>query len=161
MISIIAAVAKNGVIGKSNELPWYIPEDLKHFKKLTLDKTVLMGKNTFESILKRLGKPLPNRKNVVVSKNPAFNAQGAEVYNSIEEALNAVKKDGEIMVCGGAQIFNQLIGRADKLYITEVHNEIDGDVFFPEIDKNIWKETEREDYPEFSFVTYIKKDDRE
>ena len=157
MISIIAAVSTNGVIGKRNELPWYIPEDLRHFKEMTKNKTVLMGKNTYESIIKRIGKPLPERKNIVVTKSPHFKpAPGVEVFNSLEDAIASVKTDEEIMVCGGGQIFEQLIDRADRLYITEVHQEIEGDVFFPEIDKKTFKEVSSEDHPGFSFVVYEK-----
>ena len=155
MLSLIAAVAKNGVIGAKNDLPWYLPEDLRHFKMLTTGKTVLMGRKTFESILKRLGKPLPNRKNVVVTRDAQYVAS-AEVclHHTVEEAL-AHHQNEEIMVAGGGEIFKQTIARADRLYITEVHREVDGDVYFPAIDPEVWKETEREDYEGYSFVRYV------
>src|SRR3989338_10690206 len=139
MLSLIAAVAKNGVIGAKNDLPWYLPEDLRHFKMLTTGKTVLMGRKTFESILKRLGKPLPNRKNVVVTRDAQYVAS-AEVclHHTVEEAL-AHHQNEEIMVAGGGEIFKQTIARADRLYITEVHREVDGDVYFPAIDPEVWK----------------------
>jgi dihydrofolate reductase len=155
IISIIAAVAKNGVIGSQNSLPWYIKEDLKHFKDITTGHTVLMGKNTYDSIVNRIGKPLPNRKNVVVSRQAEFQPiEGVFVYRSLEEALEALKNDGEVFVAGGGQIFNQLIDKADKLYLTEVHKEVDGDVLFPEVDLSKWKKIDREDHNEFSFVEY-------
>lgn len=155
MISLIAAVAENGVIGSKNSLPWYIPEDLKHFKELSTGKTVLMGRNTYDSVIARLGKPLPNRKNVVVSRNTGFKpAEGVEVYSSIDEALDGLKNAPEIIVMGGAQIYAQTIDKADKLFITEVHKSVDGDVKFPEINKNTWKEISREDHEGYSFVEY-------
>nr|AIA16111.1 Dihydrofolate reductase [uncultured bacterium]AIA16314.1 Dihydrofolate reductase [uncultured bacterium] len=155
MISFVAALAKNRVIGNHNAIPWYIKEDLKHFKDITTGHTVLMGKNTFDSIMNRLGKPLPNRKNVVVSRDENYKApEGVFVYKSLDEALEAIKDDGEIMVAGGGQIYSQLIEKADKLYLTEVDQEIDGEVFFPEWDKSKFKETSREDHEGFSFVTY-------
>ncbi|MBX4204604.1 MAG: dihydrofolate reductase [Candidatus Doudnabacteria bacterium] len=155
MISFVIGVAENRVIGSHNAIPWYIKEDLKHFKDITTGHTVLMGKNTFDSIINRIGKPLPNRKNVVVSRDPKFSPpEGVYVYHSLEDALQACKDDGEIMVAGGGQIYSQLMDKADKLYLTEVHKVIDGDVLFPEFDKSQWKEISREDHEEYSFVTY-------
>jgi dihydrofolate reductase len=155
MISIVAAVAKNGVIGKSGELPWYLPEDLKHFKKLTSDHTVVMGRKTYESIMNRLGKPLPNRKNIVITRTKNMHVHpGAFVYNDLDSAFKEYREDEEIMVIGGGEIYKQAFDQANKLYITEVHKEVEGDVTFPEIDKNIWKETFREDHDGFSFVEY-------
>ncbi|OGE73848.1 MAG: hypothetical protein A3I07_00590 [Candidatus Doudnabacteria bacterium RIFCSPLOWO2_02_FULL_42_9] len=152
---LIAAVAKNRVIGSHNALPWYIKEDLKHFKDKTVGKTVLMGKNTFDSIMNRIGKPLPERVNVVITRQTDWQAPtDVIVYHNIEDALNGLKDTPEVMVAGGGQIFNQLIDKADKLILTEVHKKVDGDVFFPEVDKNLWKEMEREDHEEFSFVEY-------
>jgi dihydrofolate reductase len=157
MISIVAAVAKNGVIGNKNELPWYIPEDLKHFKEITTGKTVLMGRNTYDSIIARNGKPLPNRKNVVVSRRTNLaTAEGVMLFPKLEEALEALA-DEEIIIMGGAQIYDQTIDKADKLFITEVHKNVEGDVKFPEIDKPKWKETSREDHEEFSFVEYSRR----
>ncbi len=184
MISLIAAVSKNGVIGKKNALPWYLPEDLKHFKKLTLGKTVLMGRKTFESILKQLGKPLPNRKNLVITRDakytqpltrpsatlsrgerdttsitsPSGRGRGegdVEIYTSVDDALRHHFNE-EMIVIGGGEIFRQTIDRATTLYITEVDQTIEGDVYFPRIDRSIWKETERENHDGYSFVTYIR-----
>ena len=155
MISLIAAVAENGVIGSKNALPWYIPEDLKHFKQITTGKTVLMGRNTYDSIIRRLGKPLPDRKSIVISKSSDLHvANGIKVYSDIGSAIESSKDEPEVMVIGGGQIYNQMIDYADRLYITEVHKQVEGDTMFPEIDKSIWSETSREDHQEFSFVTY-------
>jgi dihydrofolate reductase len=154
---LIAAVAKNGVIGSHNDLPWYIPEDLKHFKKETVGKVVLMGKNTFDSVMNRLKKPLPDRTNVVITRQMEWQApEGVIVYHGIDEALAALQDKDEVIVAGGGQIFEQLMPKADKLILTEVHKEVDGDVFFPKVDKTIWKEISREDHDEFSFVEYAK-----
>ena len=152
--SLIAAVAKNNCIGKNNKLPWNIPEDLEHFKKLTMGKTCIMGEATFESILSYLGKPLPGRKTVVLTLNKNYQApEGVRVFNDIDEAWEALK-DEDNFVCGGATIYRLTIGKVDTLYITHVHKEVDGDTFFPEINPNIWKEADREDHDKFSFITY-------
>jgi len=148
--SLIAAVAKN------NCIPWNIPEDFQYFKKTTLGKTCLMGQATFESILGYLGKPLPGRQTVVVTFDKNFQApEGVRILYSLDEALEKLK-DEDVFVCGGASIYRQTINKVDVLYITIVDQEPDGDVFFPEIDKTIWKETWREDHDGFSFVKYIK-----
>lgn len=157
MFSLIAAVAKNNCIGKNNKIPWNIPEDFQYFKKATLGKTCLMGQATFESILGYLGKPLPGRQNVVVTLNKNFQApKGVRVFYSLDDAWEKLKNE-DVFICGGASIYRQTINRADILYITWVDQEPNGDVFFPEIDKNIWKETWRENHDGFSFVKYIKK----
>jgi len=157
MIALVAAVSKNGVIGAKNDLPWYLPEDLKHFKMLTTGKTVLMGRKTFESIMNRLGKPLPNRKNVVVTRDQNYVVpDGVLVFNTVEDALNALKNE-EVMVAGGGEIFKQTVARADTLYITEVDREVEGDVYFPKINPARWKEIEREPHEGFSFVTYAHR----
>lgn len=155
--SLIAAVAENNCIGIKNKLPWNIPEDLDHFKKLTLGKTCLMGQATFESILGYLGKPLPGRKTVVVTLDTGYQApEGVRIFHSLDEIFEKLK-DEDVFVCGGASIYRQTIDRVDKLYITHVKKTVDGDVFFPEIDKSKWQETAREDHPEFSFVEYERK----
>jgi len=151
------AIAKNGVIGSSNDLPWYLPEDLKHFKKITSGKTVLMGRKTYDSIVKRLGKPLPQRVNVVVTRQENFPVPpGVLVFHSIDQALD-VLKDTEVYVIGGAQIFSETIGRAEKMYVTHVHKEYQGDVYFPKIDWNQWEKIEEEPHDEYTFATYIIK----
>nr|AIA17123.1 Dihydrofolate reductase [uncultured bacterium] len=156
-LTFVVAVAKNGVIGTHNTLPFYIPEDLKHFKKVTLGKTVLMGKNTYDSIFKRLGKPLPERINVVISHQNLQLPEGVLLFHSIDEALQELKDTEEIMVIGGGQIYTQMIDKADKLILTEVHHDVEGDVLFPPYDRTKWKEIAREDHEEFSFVEYERK----
>jgi dihydrofolate reductase len=153
-LALIAAVAQNNCIGKKGALPWYLPEDLKRFKKITTGKVVLMGRKTWESLPPKF-KPLPNRKNVVVSRQNVSVPAGVELYHTIDEALAAHLSE-EIMVIGGGEIYNQTMDRAETLYITEVHNVVEGDVFFPIIDKAVWEETEREEHEGFSFVTYQK-----
>lgn len=154
MINIIAAVAKNNVIGKGNDLPWNIPEDLKHFQTLTNGKTVLMGSNTFESIVKRLGRPLPNRNNVVVTTNKNYNVPvGVRVFYSLVEAKEKLKNE-EVWVIGGASIYKQMINFADKLYITHIDMTPEGDTFFPEINPAWWKKIEEEPHSGFNFTVY-------
>ncbi len=157
MFSLIAAVANNGCIGKGNRIPWNIPEDFQYFKKTTLGKTCLMGQATFESILDYLGKPLPGRKTVVLSRDSSFKAPAdVRIYNDLDKAWKALK-DEDVFICGGASIYKQTINRVDNLYITEVHMTPEGDVFFPEINKNIWREVWRESHGNFDFVKYTKK----
>ena len=154
--TLIAAVAKNNCIGIKNKIPWNIPEDFQYFKKTTLGKTCLMGQATFESILGYLGKPLPGRQTVVVTLDKNFTApEGVRIFYSLDEAFEKLK-DEDVFVCGGASIYRQTINRVDELYITLVKQSPDGDVFFPEIDKNIWKESWREDHDGFSSVKYTK-----
>ena len=160
MTSIIVAIAKNNVIGKSNDLPWYLPADLKHFKEITTGHTVVMGRKTFDSILARLGKPLPNRTNIVVTRDKTFESPGAIAVNSLEEVLN-FNDSQELFIIGGAEIYKQSLEKADRLYVTEVDAEIDGDTYFPVIDKNIWHETSRDTYAadeknpyDYAFVVY-------
>ena len=157
-IIFVVAVAKNGVIGSHNTLPFYIPEDLKHFKQVTEGKTVLMGKNTFDSIMNRLKKPLPNRRNVVITRNKDYKApEGVLVYNDIDTALTELAKDtDELMVGGGSQIYSQLLemDKVDKMIITEVAYEVDGDVMFPKVDWSKWKKVSEDPREDFSFVEY-------
>ena len=154
--SLIAAVAKNNCIGNKNKIPWNIPEDFQYFKKTTLGKTCLMGQATFESILGYLGKPFPGRQTVVVTLDKNYTApEGVRIFYSLDEAWEKLASE-DVFICGGASIYRQTINRADTLYITIVDQELDGDVFFPEIDKNIWKETWREDHDGYSFVKYTK-----
>jgi len=152
-ISLIAAVAENNVIGVKGALPWSIPEDMKRFKDLTMGKTVLMGQNTWESLPEKF-RPLPGRKNVVVSLLANYPVpEGVEMFNSLDEAF-AAHPNEEVMVMGGAMIYKQTLPLADNLYITHVHRSVEGDVTFPVIDPAIWKETSRENHDGFSFVTY-------
>lgn len=148
-IAIIVAAAKNRVIGFQNAMPWYLPEELAHFKRTTMAKPLVMGRNTFESI----GRPLPGRTNIVISRNPEFNHPGIKVAASLAEALKIADAqailDGakEIMVIGGGQIYEQAFPLADIVYLTEVDAEPEGDAWFPEINRNEWLEISRDTYP--------------
>lgn len=162
MLSLIVARAQNNVIGSNNNLPWYLPADLKHFKEVTLGKTVVMGRRTYESIVSRLGHGLPGRQNIVISRSSAAD-QSALFVSSLEAALDAATSD-EIFVIGGAQIYEQALPFADKLYITEVDATIPGDVFFPELDSSAWQEIAREEHSKnernpynFAFVELIRR----
>ena len=142
LISAIVAVAKNRVIGKDNQIPWYLPADLAWFKRTTLGHYVLMGRNCFQSI----GRPLPKRTNVVITRNPFFTADGVLVAHSVEEALNLAYDNGEqeVFIIGGGEIYRQTAHLWDKVYLTEVDTEPEGDVFFPELPPSEWRETWRE-----------------
>lgn len=162
MITIIAAIGKNYELGKNNDLIWHLPADLKRFKKVTSGHHILMGRNTFESI----GKPLPNRTTIIITRNNTYFKDGCLIASSIEEAIELAKNDDEIFIIGGAQIYKQAIENnlVQRLDITIVHENFDADVFFPVIDKAIWKEVAREDFKadeknkyDFSFVTYERK----
>ncbi len=142
LISLVVAVAANNAIGKNNQLLWHLPADLKHFKQITTGHTVFMGRKTFQSI----GKPLPNRRNIVISKSVKAIA-GCEVVPSMEEALLLADKNEEVMVIGGAEIYTLALPKANRIYLTKVHHEFEADTFFPEIDPNQWQETQHEDFP--------------
>ncbi len=159
IISIIAAVADNMIIGNNNSLPWNMPADLEYFKKNTLGKSVIMGAKTFESI----GKVLPNRKNIILSYDKNYKVEGCVIATSIEEALKDVGESEEVMIAGGASIYKQFLPLANKLYLTFIHHDFEGDAYFPEFDVNQWKEEKRIDneadeknpYP-YSFVILEK-----
>jgi len=160
MITIIAAIGKNRALGKDNDLIWHLPNDLKRFKQVTSGHDVIMGRKTFES----LGKPLPNRTNIIITRNGNFHAKGCIVVNSLEAAIKAAKADPNPYILGGAEIYDQAIKIADILDLTLVDAILDADAFFPKIDKDIWKETARQDFYadekhqyNYSFVTYKKK----
>ncbi len=141
--SLIVAVADNGVIGSNNQLPWRISADLKYFKRVTLGKPIIMGRLTYESI----GKPLPGRTNIVMTRDSAWQADGVERASDLEAALAIAKQIAndseleEVMIIGGATIYREALPRADRLYLTRVHTEVDGDAFFPELDLSEWLET--------------------
>jgi dihydrofolate reductase len=160
IVSIIVAMAENRVIGRDNDLIWHIPEDLKRFKTLTMGKPVIMGRKTFESIVARLGKPLPGRVNIVISrKNPQYT--GAITCQNLTEAMDQARKTGadEIFIIGGAQVYAQAISEnlADRLYVTSVAGQPEGDAFFPELNMKMWEETSREDHGVYSFVTFSRR----
>lgn len=139
-VSLIVAVAENGVIGRDNQLPWRLPADLKRFKALTLTHPVIMGRRTFESI----GFPLPGRRNLVLSRDPQYSAPGIEPFGSLTEALEATRQAEEVFVLGGAAVFEEAIGHADRIYLTRVHTEVEGDTRFPELDPRIWRQIDDE-----------------
>jgi dihydrofolate reductase len=144
LISIIAAVDQGGVIGKGNALPWRLPADLKWFKEKTLGKPLIMGRETCESI----GKPLPGRTNIVLSRSWKTAPAGFLVARSAEEALKLAEPASEVMIAGGAQVFAEFLPRSRRIYLTEVGHRFDGDTFFPALDRSKWVERYRESYPQ-------------
>ncbi len=153
IITLIAAVSENNVIGNHNDLPWYIPEDLKRFRALTDGKTIVMGKKTFDSIIARRGSPLPNRKNIVISRQrDLVLPEGVILIHDIQEALEL--PDEEIMIIGGGQIYKQFMPLADKLLLTHVKQTLEGDVTFPEINWSQWKKTFEDIHEGFTFADY-------
>ena len=165
-LSIIVAVANNNVIGRDNQLPWHMPADLKRFKQLTSGHHLIMGRRTFESV----GKPLPNRINVVVTRRHEYQPpDGVAVARSLDEAISKAEAAGdpEIFIGGGTEIFNQVLHRADRLYLTRIHGEPEGDTYFPEfddvsewqlVDSEHYEADERNPYP-YSFLTYERNRD--
>ena len=155
-LSVIVAMAANRVIGHENRLPWHLPADLQHFKATTLGKPVLMGRKTWESI----GRPLPGRTNIVITRDTAYVAEGCVVVHSLDEAIHAAGQAEEVMVIGGAELYRQALPQAERLYLTLVHGEFEGDIRFPEWQPDDWRETGRIDHgPDdknphaYSFVT--------
>lgn len=150
-VSAIVAMSENNCIGKDNDLPWHIPEDLKHFRRVTMGKPIIMGRKTFQSIVDRLGSPLPGRDNIVVSRGD-YRAEGAIVCADLggaiqtAEKLAAAKNLDEIIIGGGGEIFRLALPFTSRLYLTEVHMTVDGDAFFPELDESDWQETESRRY---------------
>lgn len=138
-ISAIVAMSENGVIGRDNTLPWRLPADLQHFKKITMGKPIIMGRKTYESI----GRPLPGRCNIVVTRDIHFQAPGCVVVNTIEAAFAAVPSGSdEVFIIGGAELYQAMLPRLQQLYVTVVHAVVQGDTYFPTIDKAIWQECE-------------------
>ncbi len=161
ILSIIVAAAENGVIGRDNGLVWHLSSDLKHFKAITQGHTVIMGRRTFESI----GRALPKRRNIVVSGNAAYQAEGCEMAASLEKALEMVQQEDEVFLIGGGRIYKEAWERADRLYLTVVHTNAEGDTFIPEVDPTLWKEVRRQDCEagerddfDYSFVDYVRND---
>lgn len=151
-VSLVVAVAENGVIGRNNTLPWHLPDDLRYFKRVTMGKPIIMGRKTFDSI----GRPLPGRHNIVITRDPAWQAEGVSVVHGLREAFQtaraavaedtahaSVDGDVEVMVIGGADIFALALPMADRLYLTEVKGAPAGDTYFPPIDPDDWREIER------------------
>ena len=139
IVSLLVAASENNVIGKDNQLPWHLPNDLKYFKNLTWGMPILMGRKTFDSI----GKPLPGRKSIVITRNNDWQHEGVDVVHSIEEAIQKAESYGvkEIFVIGGAEIFTTSLLTADRVYLTRIHQDFDGDVFFPEVSEKEWELT--------------------
>jgi len=157
-LTLVVAVAENGVIGRDGALPWRLPEDLKHFRRLTLGNTVLMGRKTFES----LGKPLEGRANWVLTRDPAFAPAGPQVFRDLDAAL-AQPPQGELLVIGGAELYRQTLPLASRLELTRVHAQIAGDTHFPDYPAAHWRETARVDYADderhahaYSFITLVR-----
>jgi dihydrofolate reductase len=141
MISLIWAMDENRVIGLHNQLPWRLPEDLKFFKRMTMGHPIAMGRKTYESI----GKPLPGRENIVITRDESYRPEGCVIMNSIDELMSyAAEKDDEVFVIGGAEIFKEVLPKADKLYLTMIHDQFEGDTFFPVFDIDKWELETRE-----------------
>jgi dihydrofolate reductase len=160
-IAMIAAMTKNRTIGFENDMPWHLPDDLKFFKSVTTGKPVIMGRRTFESIGNR---PLPNRQNLVISRQADYKPEGVEVFNSVDAALSNLSNVEEVVIMGGGQLYNMMLPEADKLYLTLINATINGDTYFPDWTKLAWNELERLHHPkderhayEFDFVTLERK----
>lgn len=159
-LSLIVAMDENRLIGNDNQLPWYMPADLRFFKATTMGKPVLMGRKTHQSI----GKPLPGRRNIVVTRDPDFSTEGCEIAHSIDAALDLCSGDEEVMLIGGASLYEQTLGRATRLYITQIHHRFDGDTWFPEFDSSDWRVEYRTDYDadhsnphDYSFIKFVRE----
>ena len=156
-LAIIVATDEQGLIGKENDLPWKLSADLQYFRRVTMGKPLIMGRNTHESI----GRALPGRKNIIVTKNNDYHVDGCVVVHSVEAALKEADQDLEVMVMGGASLYQQLLPQADKLYLTHVHASLEGDTWFPDWHKDEWHELSREDHLaddkndyDYSFVVF-------
>ncbi|MGL4744908.1 MAG: dihydrofolate reductase [Dermatophilaceae bacterium] len=152
-VTLIAAVARNGVIGAGNAMPWHLPEDFAYFKRMTMGHPLLMGRRTFDSI----GRVLPGRRTVVITRQPAWSHRGVETAHSVAEALTLAGPAGEVFVAGGGQVYAEAMPVAGRLLVTEVDLEPEGDVRFPEIDPAVWRETAREPRDGFAWVTYLRR----
>ena len=159
-LSIVVAMDDNNLIGKGNGLPWYLPADLTFFKKITTGHSILMGRKTYDSI----GKTLLNRRNIVITRNTDVSIPGCEVVDSIEKALSITQDEEEIMVIGGANLFEQLLPEVNKLYITRIEGEFEGETYFPHYDENDWLELSCESHqPDeinkhaYHFITFKRK----
>ncbi|WDF54120.1 dihydrofolate reductase [Mucilaginibacter sp. KACC 22063] len=141
IVSAIVAVSTNNAIGKNNQLLWHLPADLKHFKQITTGHTVIMGRKTFDSV----GKPLPNRRNIIVTRQ-TIQIEGCEVVSSVEAALALCASEDEVFIVGGAEIYRLAMPLTNRIYLTRVHKDFEADTFFPEIDENDWKITSQEDF---------------
>ncbi|WP_394206023.1 type 3 dihydrofolate reductase [Shewanella waksmanii] len=157
-IAMIAAMANNRVIGKDNQMPWHLPEDLKHFKAMTMAKPIVMGRKTYESI----GRPLPGRHNIVVSRQADLVIEGVSCVTSIEQAIEIAGNCEELIIMGGGQLYQMMLSRADKLYLTEIDLDVDGDTHFPVWDDGSWQKVSEESAIsasglQYSFINLVKK----
>ncbi|MEO1924531.1 MAG: type 3 dihydrofolate reductase [Gammaproteobacteria bacterium] len=141
-LSIIVAMDRNRVIGRGDTLPWHISADLKNFKKITMGNPIIMGRKTHESI----GRPLPGRENIILTRDKNYTSEGCTVLHSMDEIFEHCKEVDEVMITGGSEIYKLSLEQATRLYLTEVHTEIEGDTFFPEFDRSEWREVSREDH---------------
>ncbi|MCJ7557076.1 MAG: type 3 dihydrofolate reductase [Gammaproteobacteria bacterium] len=160
LVSLVVAMSENGVIGRDNALPWHLPADLRQFKTLTLGKPIIMGRKTYESI----GRPLPGRQNIVLSRDTGFQAPGCDICTSLQQALVLAGNADEVMVIGGGALYEEVLVHADRIYLTEIHASIEGDTRFPEIDPARWREIARERHAadernslDYSFVTLARR----
>lgn len=159
-LSLIVAMDENRLIGNANQLPWHLPADLAYFKRTTMGKPIIMGRKTYESI----GKPLPGRRNIVITRNSEFKADGCDVVSDIEAALAISGDADELMLIGGATLYGQMIDRSSCMYITRIHHAFSGDTWFPEFDTGNWKVVEQQDFEadeknlfSYSFVKYVQE----
>jgi len=141
-LAIIVATDEKGLIGRDNDLPWKLSADLQYFRRVTMGKPLIMGRNTHESI----GRALPGRKNIIVTKNENYQAEGCDVVHSVADALKACDDAEEVMVMGGASLYTQLLAQADRLYLTQVHASLEGDTWFPDWQRSDWQQLSREDH---------------
>jgi len=160
-ISLVAAVARGGVIGRDNAIPWRLPEDMARFRALTVGHPVVMGRRTWDSLLERF-RPLPGRRNVVVTRNQAWHADGAERAGSLDDALRLLDGTPQVFVIGGAQLYDAALPLADEIFMTEVELDVEGDTVFPPFDREAFDEVSRERHASptgtsFSFVTYRRR----
>ena len=142
-VSAVVAASDNNVIGKDGGLPWHVSSDLKLFKEITMGKPVIMGRRTWESLPRQ---PLPGRRNIVITRNPDYAAEGADVAGSIHEALAMCEGEPEVSIIGGGQVYEQAMDRTDRIYLTRIHLTVDGDTFLPELPENEWQEVERREF---------------
>ncbi|MBU8968780.1 type 3 dihydrofolate reductase [Bacillus altitudinis] len=161
MISMIVATGKDRVIGKDNQMPWHLPADLAYFKKVTSGHSIVMGRKTFESI----GRALPNRRNIVLTTSSSFQAEGCEVFHSIDDILTIAKTEEELLIIGGSKLYEEMMPYADRLYITHIHHSFEGDRFFPYYDEDHWTVVSREkghrdekNPYNYEFVVYDRKE---
>lgn len=160
-LALIVATDEQGLIGRDNDLPWRLSADLQYFKKITMGKPIIMGRKTHESI----GRPLPGRQNIVITRDKSYQAEGCLVVHNLEQALTHCEQEPEAMIMGGASLYEQSLDKVDIIYHTQVHATLEGDTWFPDWDKSAWQETQREDhladdkneYP-YSFVVYQRKE---